>query len=79
VLMIAQWGAGTDTARLLANLRSSWNPIEGLARGFCTNLADPDASGAVVHDNYGPNLPRLRALKTKYDPINLFRLNANCR
>lgn len=76
-LMIAQWGAGKDNAQLLANLRSSWKPIEGLARGFYTNLADPDASGAAIHDNYGPNLPRLVALKTRYDPMNLFRLNAN--
>jgi len=76
-LMIAQWGADQDSAQLLANLRSSWKPIEGLARGFYTNLADPDASGAAISDNYGPNLPRLVALKTKYDPMNLFRLNAN--
>jgi hypothetical protein len=76
-LMISQWAAGEDSAQRLANLRSSWKPIEGLARGFYTNLADPDTSGALIHDNYGPNLPRLGALKAKYDPMNMFRLNAN--
>jgi hypothetical protein len=31
----------------------------------------------VVTCNYGENLPRLVQIKNKYDPGNLFRLNAN--
>jgi hypothetical protein len=30
-----------------------------------------------VWENFGPNFPRLVALKKQYDPLNLFRLNAN--
>ncbi len=76
-LMISQWSGNEDSDRHLADLRASWKRMEHLARGFYTNLADPDTASAVIHDNYGPNLPRLAALKAKYDPMNLFRLNAN--
>ncbi|PYQ92746.1 MAG: hypothetical protein DMG02_00135 [Acidobacteria bacterium] len=32
---------------------------------------------AVYRENYGANFGRFVALKAKYDPNNLFRLNAN--
>ena len=76
-LMVSQWSGNEDSDRRLAELRASWKRMEHLARGFYTNLTDPDTSSAVYRDNYGPNFPRLVTLKTKYDPMNLFRLNAN--
>jgi hypothetical protein len=36
-----------------------------------------DESRETRHGNYQGNFPRLLALKNKYDPTNLFRLNAN--
>jgi len=77
LLSLGRVPANEDDARHLADLRGSWKRIDHLARGFYTNLADPDTTAAVIHDNYGPNFPRLSALKAKYDPMNLFRLNAN--
>jgi len=32
-----------------------------------------------IDKNYRRNFPRLLALKNKYDPTNLFRLNTNVR
>lgn len=76
-LIISQWKDTAESDRRLAELRGSWKQMEHLMSGFYTNLSDPDTSNTVFRDNYGPNLPRLAALKAKYDPMNQFRLNAN--
>ena len=31
----------------------------------------------VIYTGFGPNLPRLVAIKKKYDPTNFFRVNYN--
>ena len=64
-----------DEARIAA-VRAAWKPIEPLTRGFYVNAMTEDEY-AKVDSNYGPNYARLAKLKRKYDPANLFRLNAN--
>ena len=61
----------------LAKMRANWRELEPLTKGFYTNLTDADTTMAGYRDNYGANFERLVALKAKYDPMNLFRLNAN--
>jgi FAD/FMN-containing dehydrogenase len=51
--------------------------IRRLTKGFYTNYVDSDVTMAGYRDNYGANFERLVSLKAKYDPNNLFRLNAN--
>jgi hypothetical protein len=67
--------AGMDAG--LEQMRANWKELQPLTKGFYTNLADPDTTTAGYRENYGANLERLVALKGKYDPGNLFRLNAN--
>jgi len=64
-----------DAARI-AEVRAAWKSVEPLTRGFYVN-AMSEEEYKKVDANYGRNYPRLVALKTKYDPGNLFRLNAN--
>ena len=61
----------------IEKIRVAWKELEPLVQGFYTNLADADEPLSAYRENYGPNLERLIALKSKYDPNNLFRLNAN--
>jgi len=44
---------------------------------YANFLSDEGESG--VEGAYGDRIERLRALKDRYDPANVFRLNANIR
>jgi FAD/FMN-containing dehydrogenase len=60
----------------IAAVREFYYALEPHMAGFYSNLHQEDAS-ATISGNYGPNHARLVELKNKYDPTNLFRLNAN--
>jgi FAD/FMN-containing dehydrogenase len=75
-LLLIDWPATADPTQHIAWLREYWAAIEAYTRGFYTNEIADEAQ-AVVDENYMGNYDRLLALKNKYDPTNLFRLNAN--
>jgi len=68
-----------DVARRTEWVRTAWTQIEPQTHGQYVNLAATDDREARVHAAYGDNYPRLAALKKRYDPNNLFRLNANIK
>jgi hypothetical protein len=68
-----------DTEREIDWVRRAWAKIEPQTRGQYVNLAASDDREARVHAAYGDNYPRLAMLKKRYDPANLFRLNANIK
>ena len=79
ILFIAQW---TDPAE--TTMHRDWARLgEELLRPFSSNahlLSALDVeSEEVIHTAFGSNLPRLAAIKRKYDPGNFFRVNQNIR
>jgi FAD/FMN-containing dehydrogenase len=47
--------------------------------GTYVNHIAADDKPERIRASYGPNYDRLVALKKKYDPTNMFRLNPNIR
>jgi len=76
LVALAGWDDATQTDRHRSWLKSFWSGLEGYTRGFYFNTTVGD-SQAEVRANFGANYPRLVRLKDRYDPKNLFRLNAN--
>jgi hypothetical protein len=77
MVLVAGWPKSDGIDAKIGQIRTAWNDLEPLTRGFYTNEAGPDTTLARYRENYGANFERLVALKAKYDPMNLFRLNAN--
>jgi hypothetical protein len=71
------WESAEGADEKVAQMREIWRELEPLTQGFYTNYAGADTVPPRDRENFGANYERLVALKTKYDPTNLFRLNAN--
>jgi FAD/FMN-containing dehydrogenase len=80
LLVFAFWKVPGDGAEASTSwVRGAWAQLEPHTRGNYVNLASTDDREARVHAAYGDNYQRLAALKKRYDPTNLFRLNANIK
>ncbi len=75
-LFLMDWPVEIDPTEHINWVRQYWKTVEPHTRGVYANDL-VDMSQQKVHRNYGGNYDRLLALKNKYDPTNLFRLNAN--
>ena len=75
--LLASWKTRDGVDDKIAKIRSAWKELAPLTSGFYTNIADADEPLTAYRENFGANLERLMTLKAKYDPMNLFRLNAN--
>jgi len=73
----AAWApADPDGERHVAWVRDGWEALRPYSAGVYANfLSDEDSAG--VRAAYGERLGRLTALKDRYDPGNVFRLNHN--
>jgi FAD/FMN-containing dehydrogenase len=75
--MFLQWDDPAHSAPAIAWARQVWKGLEPFSQGFYTNFMPSDEGQRRVDENYGSNLKKLGAVKARYDPTNLFRLNAN--
>jgi FAD/FMN-containing dehydrogenase len=79
-LVLAQWMQPADTSRCIAWARETYERMQPFfASSRYVNYLDDDETGDPVATAYGPNYGRLRRIKAKYDPKNLFRMNQNIR
>lgn len=78
LLVGSAWSDAARAETAMASVRALWPRVEPFTRGFYVNSAGPDDE-ARMRANFGPRYDRLVALKNRYDPRNLFRLNANIR
>jgi FAD/FMN-containing dehydrogenase len=74
----ALWQPGQPDEPNVQWVRDTWTRIQPFASGgLYVNEIGADDGQDRVRQAYGPNFERLAAIKAKYDPENLFRMNAN--
>jgi FAD/FMN-containing dehydrogenase len=71
------WQDPSLSDALLSWGRAAWKRIEPSTRGTYVNFLVADDPQGRIRESYGINFERMIELKNKYDPTNLFRLNAN--
>jgi FAD binding domain/Berberine and berberine like len=78
-LILSQWADPAESERNVEWTRSLFEAMEPFFEEgvYVNNLGDEGEDR--VREAYGANYERLLALKGKYDPTNLFRLNQNIR
>jgi FAD/FMN-containing dehydrogenase len=78
-LILSQWDDPADSEENIRWTRAFFEAMDPfLERGVYVNDLG-EAEEDRVRAAYGANYERLAALKQKYDPTNLFRVNQNIR
>ena len=79
MMAVTAWRAGDEPAAHIESTRKYWAALEPYTRGFYVNDLAREVTSAEINANFRGNYPRLVQVKKKYDPANLFRLNANVK
>jgi len=75
---VVSWPLDSDQTPHVDYIRRYWKTLQPNTDGYYTNEVS-DESQSQVNANYQGNFDRLLKIKTRYDPGNLFRLNANIK
>lgn len=78
LVLLSEWMDPAATDQCIAWARDTYAAMGPFvaSRRYVNYLGD-DEEGDAVAAAYGPNYPRLRELKAKYDPENFFHMNQN--
>jgi FAD/FMN-containing dehydrogenase len=72
------WERAEDDAANIEWARAAWRDLRRFSTGGTyVNFLTEDEGAERIQAAYGPNHARLAALKAKWDPDNLFRINKN--
>jgi hypothetical protein len=75
MFVFSRWDDVAQNEAVAGWARAAWKELEPHTHGFYVNEFNDDS--ARMRDTYGPNYDRMVAIKTRFDPDNLFRMNAN--
>jgi FAD/FMN-containing dehydrogenase len=79
-VIASQWMAAADDDPCRRWTRDTYAALQPfVGHGRYVNYLDDDEPGDPAAAAYGVNYPRLRDIKTKYDPENFFHMNQNIR
>jgi FAD/FMN-containing dehydrogenase len=74
----ASWEKAEDDAANVEWARSAWSDMKRFSTGGTyVNFLTEEETGDRVAAAYGRNLERLRQIKSRWDPENVFRMNKN--
>jgi hypothetical protein len=75
---VVEWPLEESRDSHVRYIKEYWKDFEPFTNGWYTNEI-ADQSAGTVNKNYQGNYERLVKVKNRYDPTNLFRLNANVK
>ncbi len=70
------WELGSDSKPHVDYVKDYWSKLLPFTDGYYTNEV-ADEHQPRIDENYRGNIGRLRQIKRRYDPTNVFRFNAN--
>jgi FAD/FMN-containing dehydrogenase len=81
MLLLSQWANAADDTSCVSWTRESYKTLQSFVgpSRYLNYMDHDDADDAALAAVYGPNLDRLRKIKAKYDPENIFKQNVNIK
>ena len=81
MLLLSQWMDRADDDQCVAWARESYRTLQAFTgpSRYLNYMDHDDGDDATLAAVYGANLDRLRKIKAKYDPENVFRQNVNIK